>query len=141
MATYHISNYGSLAAPGLRADLDGYVYTTAAEVLGGRWDTGGGDMDAEYAEEVASANRAATEESERAVARWRDDDAGDDGADTADTAPHAEHGVSGWYVDDPAGGRWIPDAEALAEIEASDDPAATAARICTDEPMRGTWHS
>ena len=42
-------------------------------------------------------------------------------------------------VTDPQGGVWWPDAEATAEIEASDDPEATAIKIATDEPMRGEW--
>jgi hypothetical protein len=46
----------------------------------------------------------------------------------------------GWSVTDMCGGRWWPDDEATAEIEASGDPAATVLRICTTQPMRGEWH-
>lgn len=46
----------------------------------------------------------------------------------------------GECVADPDGGRWWPGDEAAAEIAASADPAATAARICAETPMRGTWH-
>jgi hypothetical protein len=42
-------------------------------------------------------------------------------------------------VCDPAGGVWWPDESAEAEIEASDDPAATALEICHTTPMRGSW--
>ena len=56
-----------------------------------------------------------------------------------------EHGlrvlVTGWTVRDADGGTWFPNDDADAEIEASDDPAATAVTICRDEPMRGTWSS
>lgn len=34
---------------------------------------------------------------------------------------------------------WYPDADALAEIEASEDPMATAVRICRHETRRGHW--
>lgn len=79
MATYHISLFGALASPNLRPDLDGYVHTTADEVLAlGRWDTGGEDMSVSDAAEIARINVAATEESERAVARWRGGDGEDD---------------------------------------------------------------
>lgn len=46
-----------------------------------------------------------------------------------------------WLVEDWAGGVWRPSLEADAEIEASEDPAATALRICREQPMRGEWHS
>jgi hypothetical protein len=46
----------------------------------------------------------------------------------------------GW-VEDREGGVWHPSDEARAEIEASDDPAATAVRICHDTPLRGEWRS
>lgn len=47
-----------------------------------------------------------------------------------------------WAVDDAVdGGRWFPGDEAEAEILASEDPAATAVRICRESPMRGTWRS
>lgn len=42
-------------------------------------------------------------------------------------------------VRDPDGGVWWPSEEAAAEIAASDDPGATAIRMCTTEPMRGEW--
>lgn len=45
------------------------------------------------------------------------------------------------YVTDPAGGRWWPSDEAQDEIQQSDDPEATALRICVDAPMRGTWRA
>jgi hypothetical protein len=44
-----------------------------------------------------------------------------------------------WHVVDPDGGRWWPSDATLAEIEASDDPAATALEICRRSPMRGRW--
>lgn len=43
-------------------------------------------------------------------------------------------------VRDPAGGVWWPYDEAQAEIERSEDPGATAVRICKEQPMRGRWH-
>lgn len=46
-----------------------------------------------------------------------------------------------WAVDDEAGGRWWPGAEAAAEIDASDDPESVALRICREDPMRGEWRS
>lgn len=42
-------------------------------------------------------------------------------------------------VRDSEGGVWWPSEEALDEIRASSDPEVTAIRICTQEPMRGTW--
>ena len=48
--------------------------------------------------------------------------------------------TDGWTVVDAHGGRWFPAPDALVEIEAADDPAATAVEICEREPMRGTWH-
>lgn len=53
--------------------------------------------------------------------------------------PETRHGVM--TVLDTDGGRWWPSDEALAEIEASDDPEATALRICENEPMRGQWRN
>ena len=44
-----------------------------------------------------------------------------------------------WAVDDAAGGRWFPGDDAETEIDASDDPAATAVRLCREQPMRGDW--
>ena len=44
-------------------------------------------------------------------------------------------------VRDPEGGVWYPTFSAAREILASDDPVATAARICRDQPHRGTWHA
>ena len=44
-----------------------------------------------------------------------------------------------WAVDDAAGGRWFPGDDAADEIAASNDPAATAVRICREQPMRGDW--
>lgn len=44
-------------------------------------------------------------------------------------------------VHDEAGGVWWPSDEADVEIEASEDPEATALRICREQPMRGTWKS
>jgi hypothetical protein len=49
--------------------------------------------------------------------------------------------VNEWTVLDEAGGRWHPSDEAREEINAADDPEATALRICVAQPMRGTWHS
>ena len=40
-----------------------------------------------------------------------------------------------------AGGVWWPSEEAAEEIEAADNPAETALRICRDQPMRGKWHA
>lgn len=51
---------------------------------------------------------------------------------------YTEHDHS---VDDAEGGSWLPSADAVAEIEAADDPAACAVRICHSEPMRGEWRS
>ena len=45
----------------------------------------------------------------------------------------------GWYVTDSAGGVWCPKDEAYAQINASDDPAAEAIRICIETPMAGEW--
>lgn len=53
----------------------------------------------------------------------------------------AEFRDDSWTVVDSDGGRWWPDDETAEEIEASDDPAAEAVRICDTEPMRGTWKS
>lgn len=47
----------------------------------------------------------------------------------------------GWVVDDEDGGRWVPSHEAQTEIEAADDPQATAVQICTESPMRGSWRA
>lgn len=44
-----------------------------------------------------------------------------------------------WAVDDATGGRWFPGAAAADEIGASDDPSATAVRICRETPGLGTW--
>ena len=45
-----------------------------------------------------------------------------------------------WAVDDAVdGGRWFPGDDAEGEIAASDDPAATAVRICREKPGLGTW--
>lgn len=45
-----------------------------------------------------------------------------------------------WAVDDAVdGGRWFPGDDAADEIAASNDPAATAVRICREQPMRGDW--
>lgn len=44
-----------------------------------------------------------------------------------------------WAVEDPAGRLWFPDDDAAREIEASEDPGATAERICRDTPERGMW--
>lgn len=46
-----------------------------------------------------------------------------------------------WTVVDSEGGRWWPSDEAADEIAASNEPAATAVRIATNEPMRGQWRS
>ncbi len=54
---------------------------------------------------------------------------------------YAEQMADGWRVVDPDDGVWWPSDEAEAEIQASDDPAATAVRIATQDPMRGEWHS
>lgn len=53
----------------------------------------------------------------------------------------ATHNRYGWSVEDSEGGRWWPDADTKTEIEESDDPEATALRICRDDPGRGTWHN
>jgi len=53
----------------------------------------------------------------------------------------AREDAYGWSVESDCGGRWWPDAATAAEIEASDDPAATALRICDEETMRGEWRS
>lgn len=42
-------------------------------------------------------------------------------------------------VRDSAGGVWHPSDEATEEIEQSESPAATALRICREQPMRGEW--
>lgn len=42
-------------------------------------------------------------------------------------------------VVDPTGGVWGPSPEAAEEIANSTDPAATALRICREDPMRGEW--
>jgi hypothetical protein len=57
---------------------------------------------------------------------------------TTETAT-ATRNTNSWTVRDPAGGVWWPDEDAAAEIESADDPAATAVRIATETPMRGTW--
>ena len=44
-------------------------------------------------------------------------------------------------VVDSEGGRWWPNEDAEAEIEAADDPEATAIRICESQPMRGVWRT
>lgn len=53
----------------------------------------------------------------------------------------AQLATDGWHVVDDAGGTWWPDAEAAAEILASEDPAHAALAICASDPMRGTWHA
>lgn len=55
--------------------------------------------------------------------------------------PRAVETDGTWAVEDAAGGRWFPGDDAEAEILASEDPAATAVRICRESPMRGTWRS
>lgn len=52
----------------------------------------------------------------------------------------AAENVYGWHVIDLAGGVWWPDDDADEEINASDDPARTARRICDEQPMRGKWY-
>ena len=42
-------------------------------------------------------------------------------------------------VRDTEGGIWWPNEDALAEINASDDPEVSAIEICENEPMRGVW--
>ncbi len=51
----------------------------------------------------------------------------------------AEQLTGGWSVVDEEGGRWWPDEEAAAQIDASSNPESEALRICEEEPMRGTW--
>lgn len=51
----------------------------------------------------------------------------------------ADETSDGWRVVDADGGVWWPGAEAAEEIEASADPAATAARIADQQPTRGRW--
>ena len=51
----------------------------------------------------------------------------------------AEENVYGWHVIDFRGGVWWPNDDASAEIEASDDPAAAAVRICEEADERGEW--
>lgn len=58
---------------------------------------------------------------------------------TNETNLTAIENVHGWSVEDAEGGRWWPDEEAQAEIEAADDPAARAVEICLEDPMRGEW--
>ena len=43
-----------------------------------------------------------------------------------------------WAVEDPAGWLWFPGDGAAREIKASEDPGATAERICRDTP-REVW--
>jgi hypothetical protein len=42
-------------------------------------------------------------------------------------------------VRDSEGGVWWPSDDAIAEIEAADDPHAKALEICENQPMRGEW--
>lgn len=44
-----------------------------------------------------------------------------------------------YVVRDTDGGVWWPSDEALAEIQAADDPEAKAVEICDQQPMRGHW--
>lgn len=46
-----------------------------------------------------------------------------------------------YCVRDADGGVWWPSAEAEEAILAAESPKDEAVRICSDEPMRGTWHS
>lgn len=54
----------------------------------------------------------------------------------------AKHNAYGWHVAaDDGSAIWWPSAEAEAEIDAAEDPAARAVKICSTSPMRGEWHS
>ena len=46
-----------------------------------------------------------------------------------------------WTVRALDGGRWWPDEQAEAEIDAASEPEAEALRICSQTPMRGVWKS
>lgn len=56
-----------------------------------------------------------------------------------ETSLQAEKLTDGWTVVDDEGGRWWPNAAAMDQIENADDQGEEAVRICTEEPMRGTW--
>jgi len=67
---YHKSNFGSFSG-GLQADIDGYVYTTIAELLSGNWDSAGGPMTRDMARDIARENREAVKAAERDIAEWQ----------------------------------------------------------------------
>jgi hypothetical protein len=58
-----------------------------------------------------------------------------------ETLLEAQENDGDFCVIDPDGGVWWPSDDAAAEINASSDPKATAIRIATENPMRGTWHN
>lgn len=68
--SFHKSNFGSFSG-GFRADIDGYVHLTTEAVMGGNWDTAGGEMDEDMASEIAEHNRDAVEANEAALNEWR----------------------------------------------------------------------
>jgi hypothetical protein len=49
--------------------------------------------------------------------------------------------VCGDGVEDDSGAVWRPDADAAAEIAASDSPESVMLRICESAPWRGEWRS
>ena len=52
---------------------------------------------------------------------------------------HAERMDGRLVVVDPEGGVWWPSKDAVAEIEAAEDPAQAAIEMCQAAPMRGVW--
>ncbi len=52
-----------------------------------------------------------------------------------------EYGGIMTVSDDIGGGVWWPSAEAIEEIDAGSDRAATAIKICHETPERGEWRS
>lgn len=57
------------------------------------------------------------------------------------TALVAQCTSDGWRVKDPGGAVWWANEGANDEIAASANQAATALRICVEQPMRGRWES
>lgn len=95
-----------------------------------RWDAGCAGPLAGYRREWADAINA-----------WYGDDviAEDELYEPGDGPLSAHHTLEGWTVSDFAGGVWRPNEDAAREIEAADDPAGCAERICETTPMRGRW--
>lgn len=109
----HISNFGSLLdRNSVILDLDGFIHLTTDAVRSGNW--GGESIDAEDAADIAAQNSEAL--------------------DRIDWQPELEayEGSSGWFLEDPRGGVWIPLVECNTEEEVH--------TLYADSPENGVWH-